>query len=439
MKPIVFLLFFTVILGRVGFSQTFDKSKLDLYLDNLEQRDKFMGSIAISQNGKLIYTKAVGYTNLANKTKADVQSKYRIGSISKTFTTVLILKAVELHKLALSQTIADYFPALPNAEKITIQHLLQHRSGIHNFTDNQDYVSWSAQHKTQQQLLDIIIKSGSDFEPGTKGEYSNSNFLLLTFILEKTFKKPYSLLLKEYITIPLGLKNTYAGGKINSGNKEAYSYSYKGGWQLEPETDMSIPLGAGAVVSTPTDITKFSDALFNGRLVSNAHLELMRTVQDGFGSGLFSVPFYDKVGFGHNGGIDGFSSTFSHFQDGDVSFALTCNGSNFPNNTIAIAILSAVYNKPYEIPDFSVYEVQAEDLDQYLGTYSSTQIPLKITITKDNNTLIAQASGQSSFPLTPSDKDKFKFEQADIILEFNPADETAILKQGGGLFNFKKE
>ena len=128
-----------------------------------------------------------------------------------------------------------------------------------------------------------------------------------------------------------------------------------------------------------------------------------------------------------------------HFADSNVSIAMTSNGTNFDNNQISIALLSAVYNKSYEIPIFNTFEVTGADLDKYLGVYSSKQMPLKITITRNDKTLIAQATGQPSFALEATEKDKFKFEPAKGVLEFNPTDESMILKQGGGTFNFSKE
>lgn len=166
---------------------------------------------------------------------------------------------------------------------------------------------------------------------------------------------------------------------------------------------MSVPLGAGGVVSTPCDLVKFSDALFGGKLLNKESLELMKTFKGNYGLGLFKFPFYEKTGYGHTGGIDGFSSVFCYFPDGEISYAMTSNGTNYNNNNISIAVLSAFYNKPYEIPVFETYAVKPEDLDKYLGVYSSTQIALKITITKENNTLVAQATGQSSFPLEATD------------------------------------
>lgn len=433
---------FTLIMGlgiQKGFSQTFDRAKLNNYFDTLEANNKFMGSVAISQNGTIIYTKQIGYSDIDNKIKPNDNTKYRIGSISKTFTTVLVFKAIDEGRLKLTDKIDTYFPTIKNANKITINDLLYHRSGIHNFTANEDYLRWNTEKKSENEMIEIISKGGSDFEPDTKAEYSNSNFVLLSYILQNIYKKKYAELLNEQIIKPIGLKNTYFGKKTNIKDNECYSYSFKGKWIKEAETYMSIPMGAGAIVSTPSDLTKFADALFSGKLVSPKDLELMETLKDNYGMGLFKIPFYDKFGYGHNGGIDGFTSVMYHFADDNVSIAMTSNGTNFDNNQISIAMLSAVYNKSYEIPNFKTFEVTSADLDKYLGVYSSKQIPLKITITKQDKTLIAQATGQPASALEATEKDKFKFDQAGAVFEFNPTDKSMVLKQGGGIFTFSKE
>lgn len=421
------------------YAQNIDSKKLDAYFKALEENNKFMGSVAVVKDGNMIYTKAVGFSNVENKTKADKNSKYRIGSISKTFTSVLVLKAAEERKINLDQTIDQYFPTLPNAQKITIRQLLNHRSGIHNFTNNEDYLTWNTSPKTEKEMLDIIAKGNSDFVPDSKSAYSNSNYVLLTYILEKAYGKSYKDLVLEKIVKPLKLQNTYLGGTINPTNNESKSYRLVNTWQPETETAISIPLGAGGIVSTPTDIALFSNALFNGKLLKSESLLLMQQMKDNFGMGLFKIPFYDKTGYGHTGGIDAFSSVFSHFEDGNISFALTSNGSNYNNNDIAIAVLSAIYDKPYTIPEFSNYNATTEELDQHVGVYSSKQIPIKITITKEGNTLLAQATGQSSFPLEGTAKNTFKFDQAGIVLLFNPSEKSMILQQGGGEFTFIKE
>jgi CubicO group peptidase (beta-lactamase class C family) len=351
-KILIILLIST--LTQIGFAQTFDKTKLDNYFNSLETNNKFMGSVAVSKDGVIIYTKTIGFSDIENNLKAGENSKYRIGSISKTFTSVLILKAVEENKLDLNQMIYKYFPTIKNSKKINIKLLLSHRSGIHDFTDDKDFLTWNTQPKTKQEMVRIISKAGSDFKPNSKNEYSNSNFVLLTYILEEIFNKPYSELLQEYIIEPVGLHNTYFGGKIDSNNNECKSYSFSGSWKLEPETDTSIPLGAGGIISTPSDLTKFSNALFSEKLLKKESLDIMKTIKNGYGIGLFQIPFYDRIGYGHSGGIDGFSSAFSFFSDGNISYALTSNGTNFNNNDISFAVLSAIYDKPFDIPKFKL-------------------------------------------------------------------------------------
>jgi CubicO group peptidase (beta-lactamase class C family) len=317
--------------------------------------------------------------------------------------------------------------------------LLSHRSGIHNFTDDNEYLTWNTQPKTEKEMLEIIAKGGSDFEPDSKAEYSNSNFVLLTYILETTFSKSYSDLLQKYIAKPLGLTNTYVFGKINTNNNECKSYNFTGTWKAVTETDFTIPLGAGAIISTPSDLTKFADALFGGKLLKPESLEIMKSVKDGYGIGLFQMPFHDKIGYGHKGGIDAFSSVYSHFADDKISYALITNGTKLNMDDISITVLSAIYGQPYDIPVFTTYNLTSEDFNKYLGVYASKEIPLKITFTKDGNALIAQGTGQPAFSLEPTEKDKFKFDQAGAKFEFNPIDNTMILSQGGGQIKFTKE
>lgn len=440
MKKSILTTLVFVAFGYLSIAQTtFDKKKLDSYFEALDQNDKFMGSVAVSKDGDIIYKKSVGYTDVEDKIKASDKTKYRIGSISKSFTAVLVLKAVENKKLELNQTIDKWYPTLPNANKITVKQLLNHRSGIHNFTNDDNYLSWNTQPKTEQEMMEIISKGGSDFTPDSKAEYSNSNYVLLTYIIQKTFSESFSDLIKKHIVNPLGLKDTYVFDKINTKFDEAKSYDYLGSWKQENETDHSIPMGAGSVISTATDLTKFADALFGGKLLQPASLELMMTIKDGYGMGLFKIPFYNSVGYGHSGGIDGFVSVYSYFPDEKISYALTSNGTNFKTNDISIAVLSAVFNKQYEIPTFTSYHVTSADLDKYLGVYASKQISLKITVTKEGNTLLAQGTDQSALPLEPTDKDTFKYDAVGAKFEFNPTNNTLTLFQGGGQIEFTKE
>ena len=114
---------FSLCIATATFSESFDSKKLDRYLETLENHHKFMGSVAISKNNEIIYTKTVGFQNIKDKTKADNNTVYSIGSISKTFTAVLVLKAVEQKKVSLNTTIDKFFPSIANAKKITVEAL----------------------------------------------------------------------------------------------------------------------------------------------------------------------------------------------------------------------------------------------------------------------------------------------------------------------------
>lgn len=439
MIRIVLFIALSICTLSTSFAQNLDKEKLDKYLETLEANDKFMGSVAITKNGEVIYTKAIGYADVQSQKKADSNTKYKIGSISKTFTATLILKAVEEKKLRLDHNIHKYFPSVPNSKTITISNLLNHRSGIHNFTNDENYLEYNNEPQTEAEMVNIIAKGGSDFEPDSKAEYSNSNYVLLSYILQKTYGKPYAELLEKKITKPLKLSNTYYFGKIDLTTNECNSYEYVGHWEKQPETDPSVPLGAGAIISTPTDLTTFANALFDGKIISEESLKTMTTLQDGFGMGIFTMPFDEKTSYGHTGGIDGFSSVFGYFKDEKVAFAITSNGNNYNHNDVSVAVLSAVFNAPYEIPEFRNIELLPADLEKYLGIYSSPTFPMKITITKNENTLIAQATGQPSFPLEATAEHQFSFDRAGLVLRFNPEEKQMTLNQGGGSYVLTKE
>lgn len=425
----------------VSSAQVFNRQKMDSLFNRLAEKNKGMGSLAISKNGHVIYTKAIGFASMeANeKIPASEKTKYRIGSITKMFTGVIIMQLVDEKKLSLDETLAAHFPGLPNASKITIGNLLNHRSGIHNFTDDSLYMTYYQSPKSQKEMLNILYQSPPDFEPGTKAEYSNSNYILLGYLAENITKNSYGELIKDRISKKLNVENTYAGSKVDVKNNESLSYSYATSWIADPLTDMSIPGAAGSLVSTPSDLVKFISGLFSGKLVSAASLEKMKTMQDNYGLAMFPFPFYEKKAFGHNGAIDGFQSALGYFPADSIAFSYVSNGNVYPTNAILIGILSILYDRPYVIPSFETKTVSEKDLIQYTGTYSSTQVPLKITITTDGKSLTAQATGQSPFPLEAKENHVFQFDQAGIVIEFGPGKNELTLKQGGGTFLFARE
>lgn len=427
--------------GLIAPAQTPDAARLDAYFQALEKNNKFMGSVSVFRNGVEIYTKPVGFADADKRLPARKDTKYGIGSVSKTFTAVLVFQAIEAGKLSLTETIDSYFPSIKGAEKITIAQLLGHRSGIHNFTDDKKYPDWQTRDLTREQMVGIIARGGSDFEPDSRAQYSNSNYVLLSYILESVYGKPYGKILADGITGPLALDNTYLGSEtVRPDRGESRSYRYTGtSWKVERKTHPSIASGAGGIVSTPADLNKFAVALWDGRLIAADHLSRMQTLKDNFGMGLFAFPFHTEHGYGHGGNIDGFQAFWIYFPKDKIAYAITSNGLNYPFNDIHIAVLSWVYGLPFDIPDFQVVRLAPEILDRYTGVYACSQLPVKLTIRRNGDSLEGQGTGQPAFPLEAVGERQFQFTQGGIGIEFVPADSILILKQGGGVFHFKKE
>lgn len=432
-----------ILTNTICFSQTFRSKMLDSLFRVLEKNDKFMGSIAVSQNGRSLYTNTIGYADIENSKKADLKTRYRIGSIAKMFTASLILKAVEENKISLNQTLEKYFPEIENSKKITIQSLLTHKSGIHDFTNDQSFSSYNTGPKSEKQMIEIIAKGKSNFEPGSKVEYSNSNYIVLSYILEKIYKKKYGAILDAKIIKPCGLKDTYFGSTIQIQNNESYSYHFVNKWDKTTETDLSIPMGAGGIVSNSKDLTVFIEQLFKGKIISQRSLSVMKTTTGyhgiGIGMGILEFTNFGKNSYGHNGAIDDFKSLLNYFAGEKLSIAITSNGSIYPVDSVLSCALNCYFNTLFIMPAFNYVALKPAVLDLYLGQYASQQIPLKVLITRNENKLFGQVKGQPPFPLEATAENIFRFEQAGIILEFDTNNKQMTLIQSGQKFLFTKE
>ncbi|WP_090554032.1 serine hydrolase domain-containing protein [Pedobacter hartonius] len=393
MKMIWITLFFGIT-SLNSYSQKLNVIKLDSLLQALSEKQLFMGSISISKDGNLIYSKSIGRADIAGNENSSYKTKYRIGSTTKVFTAALVFKSIENNKLALDQSIDKFFPTIENSEKITIEMLLKHRSGITEFLKSEEFANGYTEAKSEKEMIAIISRLKSDFNPNSKADYSNSNYYLLTIILEKIYKKSYPELLDEQIIKPLQLKNTYFGGKINLRNNECYSYYFTDKWEKDTEGDTSVPLGAGGIVSNPNDLIVIIEKLFNGEIINLKSLKIITQIQDKYGMGIFELPFYDKKGFVHRGSIDSFGSIISYFPDEKLAIAITSNGAIYDKKKVLIAALSNYFNKPYKII-FQPFRPSSEDLEKYLGAYTSLSYPRTIAITRNNTNILANFSDES--------------------------------------------
>lgn len=420
-----------------------DTEKIDRYFTALEENHRFMGSVAVMKDGNVLFEEAYGRMS-ADGTPANPETVYRIGSITKSYTSVMILKLAEENRLTLSTTLDSYFPEMPNAEKITLEQMLKHQSGLTNFTNLPDYMNYFTEERSRDDMLNIFREAGTSFEPGENTEYSNTAFVLLGYIIEEETGMTYDEALQEMISEPLQLSSTYVSTGISADKNEADSFIYQQEeWQPASRTNMMIPLGAGAIVSTTEEVARFYDALFNGELLNEESLQEITRFEGSFGLGLIRFPFHDKTLVGHNGGIDGFQSNAASSPDDGLTFAVLGNGVNYAFNDILIGLLSITFGREFEIPTFEerpAISLDPNSLGNYTGIYSAPNFPLDIELFADGDNLMGRATGQGAFPLTIYDEQTMGFEQAGIEIEFSePVDgryRSFQFRQAGQQFDF---
>jgi D-alanyl-D-alanine carboxypeptidase len=431
MKRIIIVLtssFFTL----VTFSQSFDRAKLDSLFDRLAAHDLALGSMAISVSGKVIYQRSFGKNQTA-------QTEYRIGSISKLFTAVLIYQLIDAGKLSLNDSLSSYFPQLPNATRISIAQLLGHRSGLANFTNNTGYDNWKDQPKTHAELLAMIQNQHPDFQPGAKAGYNNSNYLLLSYILEKIYKKPYRDVVTESIIKKLHLTHTYYGTQPGFQPGEAISYHYMNSeWKEDKAACLDNFSGAGAIISTPPDMLGFINALFAGQLISQSSLGTMKTIKDGYGRGLFPYGDAKHGGFGHNGKTEGFGASLQYYPENKLAIAYCTNGEVYAKAEILDAVFNICFNLPVELPTFEPIALPQPLLDSYTGNYSTADGNMQVSVTTGNAQLILTTKGQP-FRLLALTDHQFWSTAFGFFFEFNIDRKQLLIKDVDDVYELHKK
>jgi CubicO group peptidase (beta-lactamase class C family) len=435
---IPFAALLTLALFIDGHAQMLDRVKLDQFLDRLAEKNKAMGSLTLAKDGNMLYSHSFGYGQINGDEKKPLtaKTKYRIASITKMFTAVMIFQLVEEKKLRLTDTLDRFFPQIPNAARITVGQMLVHRSGIHDLEADG---SWGKQPRTKDEVVARIAQGRPDFEPDATHRYSNAGYILLGYIIEKAGGKPYQEALKERITSKVGLRDTYLGvGNTDPSKNEALSYVYIGGWKEAAELDFSVPGGAGSIVSTPADMTKFIQALYDLKLVSRDNLTQMTTTRDSEGMGMETFSFAGKTLYGHTGGSVGSGAWLAYFPEEKLALAYTTNAKIYPVSNVVSGIFDIYWNRPFQIPTFDGFDVSTEVLDQYAGVYSIPGTPVKVTVTRNGATLYFQPAGQSAVLIEATAENKFKIEPF-VVFEFDAAKGEMTITRAGQKRIFTKE
>jgi D-alanyl-D-alanine carboxypeptidase len=441
-KPTIVFAFALILLAGISAkAQThIDIAELDKLFSALEANDRMMGSVTLTQNGKVIYERALGYRSISEegRIRSNAETEFRIGSITKVYTAVMIWQLIEEKKLTLDTKLSRFFPQIENADRISIAHLLSHTSGLHDYAsgvsyDPNDPKAWIFYPQTSGQMLDRLGALKPDFAPGEKEQYSNTNYTLLGYLIESITDSTYGRQLEKRIIRKIGLKRTRYDGGIVAGNNEAASFVWDDGkWNKNYEQELNVAGGAGGIVSTPRELAKFINALADHKLINAKSLNQMTApVSDKFpdsalGLSRFKLPGIDKFALSKQGGIDAFTSDVVYVPEDKFAFALTINGHNYPMAKIFWLVMDICYHRPVEIPTFQPIELAAEKLQSYEGVFELKGSGVAITVKKDRAGLSAQATAQDSFPLAAIAPTTFADRISGIIIEFSQNPDGSI-------------
>ncbi len=387
--------------------QTRDEVQLRVrrYMEALDARGYFYGTVLVACRGEVLISEGYGVAQAEHDVPHTRATKFRIGSITKSFTAAAVLLLAEEGRLRLDDPIVEYLPEYPNGERITVRHLLTHTSGIANFTSSPDY--WPTVMRlphTREQLLARFRDEPLQFSPGERFSYNNSGYVLLTLLIERVAGCSYADLLTSRILEPLGLVNTgYDDGKtVHKHLASGYSV-WKRLIRAEP-IDMSVPLGAYGMYATAEDLHKWMKALTQAELLSPASVESMFTpYRDNYGLG-WAIQRKEMGGrmrtiVSHFGDINGFVCDVLHVLKDDVTVVVLSNVSLTPVTKISRELAALVFDEEVRVPErISPLAVSHDECLRFAGTYRANQGGAALDIIAEEDGLYLRVAKRYGVP-----------------------------------------
>ncbi|HEU5054381.1 MAG TPA: serine hydrolase [Hanamia sp.] len=442
-RIIVFMI--AVLLVFPSFGQK-EAASIDTLLNTYYRLGKFNGTALIAKDGEVLLNKGYGYRDAEKKLPNDSHSIYQLGSVTKQFTSAVILKLQSENKLSVNDKLSKFFPNYPKGDSITIKQLLSHTSGIYNYTEDENFMrNEITKSKTREQMMALFENKPLNFSPGTTWSYSNSNYSILGYIIEKVTNKSYEEMVREFIFNPLKMNHSgFDFTHLKSPDKTiGYFVLNQADTVRSPIVDSTISFAAGAIFSTTADLYRWTHALEdNTILTADEQNEAYTPVKNNYGYGWQIDSISGKRRLSHGGGIPGYITMVSRVSEDKVSVILLTNASNQSIREITKSIYAILYHQPYKLPESKKAITLDENLmKQYEGEYE-VQPGLTVRITVNGNTLTAVPAGQTPKTLFAEKKDCFFEKEEDVQLEFTRNESGTIdgfvLHQGEHSMKFKK-
>jgi CubicO group peptidase (beta-lactamase class C family) len=439
MKKLLFIL----ALPFSVFAQNNPPQLMDEYMNAEFNVKEFNGSVLVVQKGKTIYQKSFGMADREWSIPNTNQTKFRIGSVTKQFTAACILLLQEKGKLQLEDKLSKYLPDYPKGDSITIHMLLNHTSGIKNYTSIPEFWPKAILPLSHDSMIAIFKNKPYDFAPGTQWNYSNSGYYLLGVIVEKVSGKKFADYLQQEIINKAGLKNTSMDrlDSVLAFRAKGYAKNRTGGFNQAMMISMEGPYSAGAMFSTPEDLVNWTKALHENKILLPASTVKMMTAYKnnyGYGIGIDSLKTHKRVS--HNGGIPGFSTHLAYYPVDDV-YVVAISNNEMSADRIGIAMAYIAFGMPISKPYIPIeVKIDPSILDRYLGNYMATN---PIEIIKKDNKLYRRVTTGPEIELKPESNTRFFYaDGSDRFIEFETDKAGLILKawfiSGGDKIVMKK-
>jgi len=407
------------------------KHEADKYIETLVEKNLFSGSVLVAHHGKIIlkkgYGKAVYEFDINNNSK----TKFRIGSLTKQFTAMSIIILEEKNQLSVNDNISKFLPDYPKGDKIKIEHLLTHTSGI---PDHTELPGFNKERRVYPHKLIQTINTFKNlplqFSPGEKFKYSSSGYILLGYIIEKVSGISYQNFVETNIFKPLQMDNSGFDESDKVIKYKANGYNFVDG-KIEKAAyrNISNAHASGALYSTVEDLYLWDRALYTDKLISFNSLKKMFTPYTkhyGYGWGIVNI-FGQKM-VGHNGDTEGFKSNISRFLKDEICVILLSNLENASVGRIAVDLASMALGKnKSQSESEKVYKIDPIILKDYVGEYE-LKPNFIFTITEDGSHLYCQATGQGKLMLFPESDSMFFIKEIKAKIGFERDKNKNVIK-----------
>ncbi|QEC53580.1 CubicO group peptidase (beta-lactamase class C family) [Anseongella ginsenosidimutans] len=426
--------------------------KLDEYLLSAAGQYRFNGAALVARRGKILLNKGYGWQDAASKAPNDTSTVFPILSITKSFTSTVILSLQEEGKLSVKDPLSKYFPDFPKGGQITLRHLLSHTSGIYNYTNDigKEDSAIICYPVPKQRILDIFYNKRLEFKPGKQFSYNNSGFFLLGMIVEKVTGKPYEQVVRERIFEPLGMNRSGFDFIHLPEEVKARGYDRLTAEEQRPSNpwDSTVSYAAGSIYSTTNDMYKWARAVAHQELISKESWEQAFTpYRDRYGYGWWIDTLFGHRYVTHSGGGFGFMSNLMYFPEEDVTIMLFNNFGDYGQSLhqINTGLSAIMFNKRYDLwTSREIVEVPEKILKSYTGTYTLDG-KAKVFITLSGRQLFAEGNSPQSIPRLPllaQSENVFFLEEFNVTFRFaadpEEKDLQLVVHEKGQDFQWKK-